>query len=226
VPGASQEAPARLDLNTATQTQLETLHGIGPSKASNILRYREEHGGFQHPAELLRVSGIGHATFNGLCRQIEANGIIGCNEEGTIASIPSSVALPAVEDDGRLNINLAFEEELQILPSIGPVLAERIVAYRVTHGPFQTVEGVDDVRGIGPSTLDGLIDFITVQTDLNAATAAMLGQLGVPAETAQAVIDHRDDSGPFDSLDDLTEVEGVDEALLNQVRPLLYVTPP
>lgn len=52
-----------LDLNTATQAQLEELPGIGPALAGAILRYRDEHGGFRSVGELREVRGIGEARF-------------------------------------------------------------------------------------------------------------------------------------------------------------------
>jgi competence protein ComEA len=42
------------------------------------------------------------------------------------------------------------------------VLAQRIVDYRTQHGPFPTVNALDDVSGIGPATLSNLQDLVTV----------------------------------------------------------------
>jgi competence protein ComEA len=50
---------------------------------------------------------------------------------------------------GSLNLNTADALTLQALPGIGPALAERILAYRQAHGPFQTVEDLQQVPGIG-----------------------------------------------------------------------------
>lgn len=55
-----------LDLNQASQDELESLPGIGPSKAADILSYREEHGDFGSVDELVNVSGIGEATVDSL----------------------------------------------------------------------------------------------------------------------------------------------------------------
>lgn len=66
---ASPPRPAeayRLDLNTATAGELESLPSIGPVLAGNILRYREEHGPFQSPEDLLAVEGIGEKTLETL----------------------------------------------------------------------------------------------------------------------------------------------------------------
>lgn len=52
-----------------------------------------------------------------------------------------------------VNINQAGIEGMQLLPGVGPALAERIVAYRDEHGPFQSVDQLVDVKGIGAKKL-------------------------------------------------------------------------
>lgn len=63
---------------------------------------------------------------------------------------------------GLLNLNTATAGELDTLPGVGPVLAERIVAWRTEHGPFATVDGLDAVAGIGAKLLAGLRDLVSV----------------------------------------------------------------
>lgn len=53
-----------LNINMATATELETLPGIGPTRAQEILRYREEQGPFRSVEDLLEISGIGDSTLN------------------------------------------------------------------------------------------------------------------------------------------------------------------
>lgn len=53
----------RIDLNTATVEQLQELPRIGPVLAQAIVQYRETHGRFANPEQLMEVSGIGPATF-------------------------------------------------------------------------------------------------------------------------------------------------------------------
>jgi competence protein ComEA len=52
-----------ISINQATQDELETLLGIGPTKALGIISYRDEYGGFKALEELTEVKGIGPATF-------------------------------------------------------------------------------------------------------------------------------------------------------------------
>lgn len=59
-----------VNINTATQTELETLPGIGPSLALKIINYRKENGKFSSIEEIKNVSGIGESKFENLKRYI------------------------------------------------------------------------------------------------------------------------------------------------------------
>jgi competence protein ComEA len=63
---------------------------------------------------------------------------------------------------GLVNVNTAAETDLEALPGIGPVLAQRIIDYRTQHGPFASVDDLLDVSGIGPATLDEFRSLVTV----------------------------------------------------------------
>jgi len=56
----------KININKATQTELETIPGIGPSTALKIINYREENGKFLNIADIKNVSGIGEAKFNNI----------------------------------------------------------------------------------------------------------------------------------------------------------------
>ena len=68
----------------------------------------------------------------------------------------------AVATDGKININSATVEELTQLQKVGPKTAERIVAYRDTNGPFETVDDLMNVKGIGEKILALNKDRLTV----------------------------------------------------------------
>jgi competence protein ComEA len=75
------------------------------------------------------------------------------------SSLPSSSS----QGDGQVNINTATVEELDTLPGVGPSIAQRIIDYRTTNGPFQSIEDIKNVSGIGDATFEKLKDKITVQ---------------------------------------------------------------
>ncbi len=61
-----------------------------------------------------------------------------------------------------VNINTASQDELETLPGIGPVTAQKIIEYRQTNGDFSSIEGIQKVSGIGPATFDKIEALITV----------------------------------------------------------------
>jgi competence protein ComEA len=63
---------------------------------------------------------------------------------------------------GPVNVNTATADQLDVLPGVGPTTAAAIVAHREQHGPFQTVEQLGEVRGIGPVKLDALRGLVSV----------------------------------------------------------------
>ncbi|KMY50869.1 helix-hairpin-helix domain-containing protein [Peribacillus loiseleuriae] len=66
VTSSGGSSDGKINLNTATQAELETLTGIGPSKALSIIDYREKTGKFQSVEDLKKISGIGDKTFEKL----------------------------------------------------------------------------------------------------------------------------------------------------------------
>lgn len=66
------------------------------------------------------------------------------------------------QGNGQIDLNTAPSSELESLPGIGPSLANAIVVYREDNGPFDAVDDVDNVPGIGPKTLDSIRQLVTV----------------------------------------------------------------
>ena len=79
-------------------------------------------------------------------------------QDGSRGAAPGVAAGPGT----RLDLNAASAGELDALPGIGPVLAQRIVDHRTRHGPFRTVDQLDDVPGIGPAIAAELAELVSV----------------------------------------------------------------
>jgi len=71
-------------------------------------------------------------------------------------------ATPEQTPDGKIHLNQATASELDSLPGVGPVIAERIVSYREENGPFESIEDLLDVPGIGEAKLADLRDHVQV----------------------------------------------------------------
>jgi len=88
--------------------------------------------------------------------------------DGEQVRIPSvgeqnPVRLPSVEllTSAKVNVNTADRAALEELPGIGPELAQRILDYRQSHGPFAQIEDLLEVPGIGPGILEKIREEIT-----------------------------------------------------------------
>ncbi len=126
------------------------------------------HPGLVHLPKGARVADA-VARAGGLTRRAERSGVnlaalvsdgeqVLVPERGTVgAAAGGGGAAPAA---GPVSLNSATAEQLDTLPGIGPVTAQKIVSYREQHGPFESVDGLDAIPGIGPariSELQGLV---------------------------------------------------------------------
>ena len=62
---------------------------------------------------------------------------------------------------GPVQLSVATVEQLDELPGIGPVTAQKIVDWRDAHGPFRSVDDLDAVPGIGPARVEQLRELVT-----------------------------------------------------------------
>lgn len=61
---ATQSSSGKININTASVEELKTLSGIGESKANDIISYREEHGSFTSPEDIMKIQGIKEGIYN------------------------------------------------------------------------------------------------------------------------------------------------------------------
>ena len=66
---------------------------------------------------------------------------------------------------GKININTASMEQLEMLPRIGTKTAQSIIEYRTQNGPFKMVETLANVKGIGEKTIKELGSYIVLEGD-------------------------------------------------------------
>lgn len=74
-----------------------------------------------------------------------------------VGTLPARPGSPA-----KINVNLASQQELESLPGVGPIIAQRIIEFRKRR-TFQKVDDLLEVRGIGPKTLERIKDRVSVR---------------------------------------------------------------
>lgn len=80
----------------------------------------------------------------------------------TASSSPASAEPTVSTALQKVNINKATQAELEALPGVGPTLAGKIIAYRMTYGYFHSVSELLNVEGFGQKRLEALLEYITV----------------------------------------------------------------
>lgn len=87
----------------------------------------------------------------------------GENVSGPVLSgQPAATGGGSTATSGPVSLNSATAEQLDSLPGIGPALAQRIISFRETQGPFTSIDQLGDVPGIGPSKLEQLRSLVTL----------------------------------------------------------------
>ena len=151
--GQPLEQGEQIDLDRATAPEIARLPGIGPDLARRIVEDRNAHGSFGSLVALDALPGVGPGLLKRLDGHVQFSGPI---RSGVVA-----VAGPA--GAAKVGLNSATANDLAALPGLGPGRAAAIVAYRESHGPFASIEGLTAVAGIGPATVGKLRPFLEIR---------------------------------------------------------------
>lgn len=84
-------------------------------------------------------------------------------DDGDAGDAPPAKHGKASDLTGKLNLNSASSDELQLLPGVGPAKADRVVAWRKAHGDFKRVADLRKVKGFGYKTLKKLEKWLDVK---------------------------------------------------------------
>jgi competence protein ComEA len=179
---AASTAKAKIDINSASKTELETLPGVGPATADAIIAARP----FKSVSELKDVKGIGDVRYKEIRPLVtvranastkgkgSATGAPASTSQGTSVGKTNNTARSSSQHElgvgadkkakgqtaePEVNLNTASKEELESLPGIGPVKAQAIIDNR----PYKSVEDVMKVNGIKEGTFAKIKDRITVR---------------------------------------------------------------
>jgi competence ComEA-like helix-hairpin-helix protein len=174
----------RIDADRATAAQLARLPRVGMALAKRMVAYREAHGPFGGLPALDGVPGVGPGLLGALAEHLSfsgapAGGPAGApayreGQPGLTGVTPRLAPLsatttgllpgpsPGPDRAGRLNLNAANAAALDALPGIGPARAASIVQYRAQHGPFESIDDLGRVPGMGPAAVARVREHLAV----------------------------------------------------------------
>ncbi|HEY3489493.1 MAG TPA: helix-hairpin-helix domain-containing protein [Candidatus Deferrimicrobiaceae bacterium] len=161
-------AAGLIDLNSADQKALESLPGVGPAVAQDIVKGRP----YKTVDDLAKVKGIGKAKLAKIRPLVTVGGTPAAQLPAAAGAAKSSAAkaakaapaearkaAKAAAPAGPVNINSATREQIEALPGIGPVKAQAIIDGR----PYQKPEDIMKVRGIKQGIYKKIEGMITVR---------------------------------------------------------------
>jgi competence protein ComEA len=158
--GTAYEAPAPAARTAAApQAQLLVVDVVGAVRRPGLLRLPQ---GSRIADAVARAGG---ATRNADLALVNLAAPVADGTQIIVpAHTPAAPGAPAGASAsapaGPLHLNTATFEELDGLPGVGPVTAQKILDYRAQHGAFASVDELDAIPGIGPQRLDQLRDLV------------------------------------------------------------------
>lgn len=152
----------KVDPNRASALALAGIPGVTATLAQAIVDDRLVHGEFAELGDLDRVKGVGPSTLRQMAPLLAIRGELPPEDPPPHGADPPDRPRKKAPRGPRqpVDINQADAGALQTLPKVGPALAERIVADRALHGPYERAEDLDRVTGIGPATVEVLRDYV------------------------------------------------------------------
>ncbi len=208
--------------------------GLRDKTIQTILNYTGKGGYFKQPADLQRIYGLHKNEFERLLPFIQIEGKTKKVEK--YQSYPNSapsVSTPANERSSRyqaIDINNADLEAFISLPGIGEKLGNRIVNFRDKLGGFHSVEQVAETYGLPDSTFQKIKSLLILEEvaikkiSINSASKEDLKiHPYFKWKIANAIVEYRNQHGPFKSLEDLKKIILLDHETYLKIKPYLLI---
>ncbi len=221
-----EKPPFIFDPNTASVSTLQSL-GFSAKLAATLDHYRAKGGFIRSGKDLYKIWGMPTLLADRLAPFVLAGNNSGKNSPsrpfGTALATSYARAAP-------IDINTASVSEFEALKGIGPVLAARIVDFRVKQGGFVNVQDLLGVYGVKDSLLRALGPYLRLEAgrvpkaNLNQASVLQLVQkAGLQPVVAQTLVRWRQQNGAFATFDELENFEGLSAASMAALKRLFFI---
>jgi competence protein ComEA len=154
---ASRIAPLERDQGAGAEAPRLVVHVVGAVRRAGLFRLPE---GARVADALTRAGGPtvrADLSLVNLAAPLADGQQVVVPRRGPPGSAPAGAPTTGM----KVSLAMATVEQLDELPGIGPITAQKIVDWRATHGPFRSVEDLDAIPGIGPARVEQLRDLVT-----------------------------------------------------------------
>jgi competence ComEA-like helix-hairpin-helix protein len=214
----------QFDPNMASLNDWQRL-GLNEKTSKTILKYVSKGGKFYKPEDLQRIWGMPEGFYERVKDYIVITSV-----QRNYPSYANNK--PAFFREERkpltVNVNEADTTAFIALPGIGSRLSARIIAFREKLGGFYSIEQVGETYGLPDSTFQKIKDRLQIdgnnirKINVNAATKDELkAHPYIRWNLANAIVEYRNQHGPFRSLEELKNIVLIDEATYNKMVPYL-----
>ena len=202
-PSAAESTAAKLDLNTASQKDLEALPGVGAATAKKIIAGRP----YSSPSDLSKA-GISAKTIDKISPMVIASGSSASQPSSATTSRPSAPGASTESSGasseptksakrsseqpaaGSVDLNTASQKDLEALPGVGAATAKKIIAGR----PYSSTSDLSKA-GISAKTIDKISPMVTVSGANASSASSSSSPASSPRKSRRANTDTSSSSG-------------------------------
>ena len=207
----------QFDPNRISYDSLRML-GLSGYTANNWVKYRNSGGKFYDPSDVFKIYGIDSSLAKDLLSLI----VLPASKKHSIHKNQSS-------RNTSVNINLADQNEWQSIKVIGPYYSRKIIQYRKKLRGFSSIAQVRETPNLPDSVFLKIKPYLHLKQSpkpIDINEAGFIDLLKHPyfnTKQSKLITRYKKQHGPFNSMNDLHKIKGLDSEWIHKIRPYFYV---
>ena len=194
--------------------------GFSAKTASNIEKYIAAGGAVRNEKDLLKIYGMDTAQWNAV------SSLIIFPEAKSESTYPDHGSPKEKLSSTPLDLNSVTASELESLPGIGTVLAERIIKYRTSLGGYHYVDQIKECYGLPPETIEKILPRLTIiqppaTIPINTIDFTAFNHPYLNKKMIRLLLAYKAQHGPFKDVSDLRKIYPPDSTWCDRLLPYI-----